>query len=176
MAAVGGAQPAGPLRLRRSFRPLVATLAVAAVMGVLLGRFVVAGNGDTAVSAAVRQPKAQSIEQLQEQLRVGGESASLLTDLGVAYLNQARATADPSWYSKAADALQRAQTLAPDDARTLTGAGVLALARHDFASALTLGQRAHALEPGGGAVAHEQRRLAVPEVRQARGQRRDPLP
>ena len=116
-------------------------------MGLLLGRFVFAGSGDTASPAAVRQPKAQSIEQLQEQLQVGGENPSLLTDLGVAYLNRARATADPSWYSKAADALQRAQTLAPDDARTLTGAGLLALARHDFGSALALGQHAHTLEP-----------------------------
>jgi len=147
VAAVGGAHPVGPLRLRRSFRPLVATLVVAAVMGVLLGRFVFAGRSDTAVSTAVRQPKTQSIEQLQEQLRVGGENPSLLTDLGVAYLNQARATADPSWYSKAGDALQRAQTLAPDDARTLTGAGLLALARHDFSAALRVGQRAHILEP-----------------------------
>ena len=125
---------------------MVATLVVAAVMGVLLGRFVSAG-GDAGTPAAVRQPKAQSIEQLQEQLRVGGENASLLTDLGVAYLNQARATADPSWYSKAADALHRAQALAPDDPRTLTGAGLLALARHDFTSALGLGQRVRALDP-----------------------------
>jgi len=143
VTAVGGAPPAGPLRLRRS---LVATLVLAAVMGLLLGRFVFAG-GDDAQPSAVRQPKAQSIEQLQLRLRVGGENAGLLTDLGVAYLNQARATADPTWYSKAADALQRAQALAPDDGRTLTGAGLLALARHDFTLALSLGQRAHALEP-----------------------------
>jgi tetratricopeptide (TPR) repeat protein len=115
-------------------------------MGVLLGRFVFAGT-DGSTQTSVRQPKAQSIEQLQHQLRVGGENASLLTDLGVAYLNQARATADPSWYSRAADALQRAQALAPDDPRTMTGAGLLALARHDFASALRLGERAHALQP-----------------------------
>jgi tetratricopeptide (TPR) repeat protein len=124
----------------------VATLVVAAIMGVLLGRFVFAGDS-SASSTPVRQPKAKSIEQLQEQLRVGGDNASLLTDLGVAYLNQARATADPSWYSKAGDALQRAQALAPDDARTLTGVGLLDLARHDFSSALRLGERAHALAP-----------------------------
>jgi tetratricopeptide (TPR) repeat protein len=125
---------------------LVAILLVAAVMGALLGRFVFAGSDD-APSSVVRQPKAQSIGQLQEQIRVGGESASLLTNLGVAYLNQARATADPSWYTKAGEALQRAHALAPDDARTLTGAGLLALARHDFTLALSLGQRAHSLEP-----------------------------
>ena len=143
MSAVGGALPAVPLRLRGR---LLSTLVVAAVMGVLLGRFVFAGAND-APSSIVRQPKTQSIEQLQLQLRVGGENATLLTDLGVAYLNQARATADPSWYSKAGDALQRAQALGPDDARTLTGAGLLALARHDFTAGLSLGQRAHMLEP-----------------------------
>jgi tetratricopeptide (TPR) repeat protein len=124
----------------------VATLVVATTMGVLLGRFVFAGSG-AVQSSAVRHPKAQSIEQLQEQIRVGGETGRLLTDLGVAYLNQARATADPTWYSKAGTALERAQALSPDDPRTLTGAGLLALARHEFASALALGQRAHHLEP-----------------------------
>ena len=107
----------------------------------------VAAGSAEAPSSVIHQPKAQSIEQLQQQIRVGGESASLLTDLGVAYLNQARATADPSWYTKAAEALQHAQALAPDDARTLTGAGLLALARHDFTLALSAGQRAHSLQP-----------------------------
>jgi len=147
VAAVGGAPSAGPLRLRRPLRSLLATLVVAAVMGVLLGRFVFAGSGDAAAPTVVRQPKARSIEQLQQQLRVDGDNGQLLTDLGVGYLNRARATADPSWYSKAADALQRAQALAPNDPRTLTGAGLLALARHDFSSALGLGQKARALEP-----------------------------
>src|SRR5207248_8469498 len=142
VGAVGGALPAGPLRLRR---PLVAAV-VAAVMGMLLGRFVFAGSGD-APSSVARQPKVKSMEQLQEEIRVGGETGPLLTDLGVAYLNQARATADPTWYAKAGTALERAQALSPEEPRTLTGAGLLALARHQFASALALGQRAHRVEP-----------------------------
>ena len=124
---------------------MVVALLVAAFLGVCFGRFVFAGRS-ASPPTAVRQAKAQSIEQLQNELRVRGESGPLLTDLGVAYLNQARTTADPTWYAKAGAALDRARVSSPDEPRTLTALGLLSLARHDFSGALSLGPRAQVLQ------------------------------
>ena len=125
------------------------TLAVAAVMGVALGRFALAG-GDSAPPGPVRAAGGgaqAAISDLQRRLGDSPDDPGLLTRLGEAYLLRARETADPSWFTKAAQALDRSQALAPDRPPTLTGLGLLALSRHDFSAALELGRRAHELDP-----------------------------
>jgi tetratricopeptide (TPR) repeat protein len=54
----------------------------------------------------------------------------------MAYVEQARITADPTYYAKADQALARAADLAPDDSVMLTARATLAAARHDFTASL----------------------------------------
>ncbi len=62
--------------------------------------------------------------------------------VGLAELQQARETADPSHYARADEALSRALEIDPDNIEALIGQGTLALARHEFAGALEIGERA----------------------------------
>jgi tetratricopeptide (TPR) repeat protein len=129
------------------------TLVFAIGLGLALGRFAFAGTGGSiaatrpAAAAAADSSAQATVATLQGQLRATPDDPTLLTKLGVSYLTRARETADPSYYTKAADALDRSQSLAPDASLTLTGEGLLALSRHDFAGALAWGTKAHALDP-----------------------------
>jgi tetratricopeptide (TPR) repeat protein len=126
------------------------TLAVAVVMGATLGRFALAGGGDPPLPPPARTAGGTAevaVADLQARLAGTPDDPSLLTRLGEAYLIRARETADPTYYTKAGQALDRSAAVSPDRPDTLTGLGLLALSRHDFASALDLGQRAHALDP-----------------------------
>jgi tetratricopeptide (TPR) repeat protein len=89
------------------------------------------------VSATDRQ-----IGVLQERLRQQPADQKSATQLGLAYLQRARETSDPSYYTRADGILNQALTTAPDDADTLIGLGTLALARHQFQDAVSWGQRA----------------------------------
>ena len=118
-------------------------------MGVALGRFALAGGG-VAPGTAPARAAGTTVELVADlQARLGGspDDPVLLTRLGEAYLVRARETADPTYFSRAAQALERSQSVAPDRPATLTGLGLLALSRHDFPAALDLGQRAHQLDP-----------------------------
>ena len=117
-------------------------------MGVALGRFTLAG-GATAPAAPARSAGRGgelAVADLQARLGATPDDPTLLTRLGEAYLLRARETADPSWFTKAAQALERSHAVAPDRPATLTGLGLLALSRHDFSTALGLGLRAHHLD------------------------------
>lgn len=130
---------------------VIPTLVLAVVFGLALGRFALAGRGDGRTVAPPAGPSSNSAEEavakLQSQLRVSPDDPGLLTRLGVSYLTRARETADPSYFTKAAEALGRSRTLAPDVPLTLIGQGLLALSRHDFPAALDWGTRAHVLDP-----------------------------
>ncbi len=63
--------------------------------------------------------------------------------LAASYLQKVRETGDPTYYPKSQGLLAHALQLAPHDADALTGAGTLALARHDFRGGLQYGLRAH---------------------------------
>jgi len=121
------------------------------VIGLLLGRFLLAGRDQATPPVAAAQAPAgdaqATVASLQNQLRAKPDNPDLLTKLGVSYITRARETADPSYYTKAAEALERSQSLGPDRPLTLTGLGLLALSRHDFPAALDYGRRAHAIEP-----------------------------
>ncbi len=84
---------------------------------------------------------------LQNRIAAHPDDAQNLTSLGFAYLQRARETGDPAFYSKAEGVFQRAQSVVPDDPSVLNGLASVALARHDFQRALDLGNRALALEP-----------------------------
>ena len=140
-----GARSPGPLRRA------LPTLALAAVVGALLARFVLAGSttppGTAGTSGARPAGAEATAAALEARLQAAPDDPRLLTRLGVTYLTRARETADPGYFPRAAQALNRSQALAPDDPDTLTGLGLLALARHDFPAALELGRRASELEP-----------------------------
>ena len=87
------------------------------------------------------------IEGLQEKLRADPEDWQAYSQLGLAYLQQARETGDPTYYQKAEDALQAALDRQPDDYVSLGGMGMLALARHQFGEALDWGGRARQRKP-----------------------------
>jgi tetratricopeptide (TPR) repeat protein len=136
-------------QLRRGWA--LPTFVVAAVMGVALGRFALAGGGGPPALPAPTRAAGGSAEavvaEVQGRLRATPDDPALLTRLGEAYLIRARETADPTYYTRAAQALDRSQSVAPERPATLTGLGLLALGRHDFTLALDLGRRAHDLDP-----------------------------
>jgi tetratricopeptide (TPR) repeat protein len=101
-----------------------------------------------AVAAAPADPLTRAIETAQDRLAdVPGDWATW-AELGSAYVEQARVTADPSYYGRAEGALQESLTLRPEgNDQALTGLGALANARHDFRSAADLATRALEVNP-----------------------------
>ncbi len=96
--------------------------------------------------AADRRETAVAIAALQDRLRRLPGDWSAWADLGGAYLRQAQATADPAYYARAEGAFERSLTESPEgNAAALAGQGALAAARHDFARALKLADRALAV-------------------------------
>jgi tetratricopeptide (TPR) repeat protein len=93
------------------------------------------------VSATDRQ-----IAALQDRLRQAPSDQRSATQLGLEYLQRARETSDPSYYTRADGILNQALTQAPDDTDTLIGLGTLALARHQFHDAVGLGRHAIATD------------------------------
>jgi tetratricopeptide (TPR) repeat protein len=69
-------------------------------------------------------------------------------ELGMAYVEKARTTANPAYYPKAEGALRTSLAQQPDgNGAALTGMGALANARHDFAAARSFGEQARAVLP-----------------------------
>src|SRR5438552_3732812 len=90
----------------------------------------------------------QLITSLQQQVRqVPGDWRSAAS-LGVAYIQEARVTADPSYYPKAQAILETSLRIDPtDNASAMIGMSALSAARHDFSGALHWGERAKAIDP-----------------------------
>ena len=132
-----------------SFKLVAAALAFLAVFATL--RAIGGMGGETtlpAVDADVRTgllPGAttdQRIEALQGELRGSQSDAEGYADLGVEYLQKVRETGDPSFYPRAEGVLRKALRIDPENFSATSGLGSLALARHDFAAGLALGERA----------------------------------
>jgi tetratricopeptide (TPR) repeat protein len=97
------------------------------------------------LDAAIRSAQARLV-------RLPGDW-STWAQLGSAYVQQARITADPTYYPKAQGALDRSFALRGDDNwQAMVGRGSLANARHDFTAALDWGRRAEQLNPYNGSV------------------------
>lgn len=90
----------------------------------------------------------QVIASLQDRIRAVPDDWRSLASLGMAYVQMARITADPSYYPKAEGVLEESLSLNPDEnLDALVAMGALALARHDFGDALAWGERARAVNP-----------------------------
>ncbi len=89
-----------------------------------------------------------AIAGLQQRLTDVPDDWRGFASLGLAYVQQARVTADPSYYPKAQGVLRRSLALHPrGNEEALVGMAALAAARHDFAAALRFGDRARAVNP-----------------------------
>lgn len=96
--------------------------------------------------AAGRTAPGQSVEQLQRDLERLPGSYPAWSALGLAYVEQARVTADPTLYARAEGAFAESLALRPqDNDAALAGQASLAAARHDFDEALALTDRALAI-------------------------------
>ncbi len=69
------------------------------------------------------------------------------SELGIAYLQKARETSDPTYYTKAEDALKKALAIKPDDFDSMAGIGSLELSRHQFRDAIDWGMKAAKINP-----------------------------
>ena len=129
--------------MHRLARTALSGAAVIALSAGLLAVGVAAGSPEPvderpAPATAALDP----VAQLQADLaRVPGNFTAW-SSLGLAYVQQARLTADPTLYEKAEGAFQKSLALRPTGNDTaLTGQASLAAARHDFAEALALTDR-----------------------------------
>jgi tetratricopeptide (TPR) repeat protein len=95
---------------------------------------------------------AETVKGLQDRLKRLPRDHQAWASLGAAYVQQARLTADPSYYVKAQEVLDRAAALAPQDFTVLTGQASLAAGRHEFAEAVRLARQAITANPFGSAA------------------------
>ncbi|MFC9893662.1 tetratricopeptide repeat protein [Nocardia sp. NPDC127579] len=165
----------GP-RLRKP--PLVLLLAIA-----LIGSAAVAGfaltrplDTDPVAVAAIQDPLAAEIDRRRERLNRLPDNAIGWAELGTAYVELARITADPTHYGQAQRALDRSIQLRPtDNAEALTGFGVLSNALHNFAAARRYAEQSLALRPDDaatyGVLADAQTQLGVADAATAAIQR-----
>ena len=120
-------------------------VAVAATYTAVVDRSAVAGPA-AATAPPATDRLAASIEGAQQRLEEVPGDHTTWAALGSAYVEQARLTADPSYYDKADGALTRSLELRPEgNDAALTGFGALANARHDFRAAADFAQQALAV-------------------------------
>ncbi|MGH8899529.1 MAG: tetratricopeptide repeat protein [Egibacteraceae bacterium] len=117
-------------------------------VGVALGRFVLVGSGRVEAPPALEQALAAQIAKLEQAVAAQPDNVSALASLGVGYTRRAAQVGDPTFYSLAGQAFDKADKLEPDDPATLLGRGNLELSLHQFPKALKDGQRALEALPG----------------------------
>ncbi len=105
----------------------------------------------SALSPVDRRDAQADIDRLT-QLATEDAPASIHSDLGLAYLRQGRATADPAYLTLAGDSFESALAADPDDYRALVGSAMLAGSRHRFGDMEQLGHRAIASNPASAAA------------------------
>lgn len=88
-----------------------------------------------------------SIDKLQAQIKQSPDTAKLYAQLGWAYVQRLRETADATLYAQATQAFGEALKRDGRDVDALLGQGSLALSRHEFAEAIQWGERAKAINP-----------------------------
>ncbi len=89
----------------------------------------------------------QRIEILQSSAREGVAGTEVYASLGDAYLQKARETGDPTYYSRAERSFDEALRGGAQNVDAVLGAGTLAGLRHDFREQLRLGLEALRLQP-----------------------------
>jgi tetratricopeptide (TPR) repeat protein len=106
-----------------------------------------AAAGPPAVAAPSLRPDGDTdvqLRRLQADVRRGAPREA---ELAAAYIQKARESGDPSFYSRADGVLERALARGPADPAELTEAAALAAGRHDFLEAERLARRARSLAP-----------------------------
>ncbi|WP_405618345.1 tetratricopeptide repeat protein [Streptomyces sp. NBC_01508] len=151
-AADPNSRPSG----RRRLRATVVTVALGAAL-FLAGAVGLSPLNQDPGTAKDERPGASSprgsIDALRADLRRLPDNPVGWAQLGMAYVQQGRTTADPALYAKAESALRRSLKVQPrDNYQAETGMGALAAARHDFATALTWGRKAAATNPSNAAA------------------------
>lgn len=100
----------------------------------------VAGGGTSTLDRRISAAQAKLARQDQ--------NPRAWADLGTAYVEKARITANPAYYPKAEGALDKSLAQQPaGNGAALIGMGALANARHDFAAARSFGEQARAVLP-----------------------------
>jgi tetratricopeptide (TPR) repeat protein len=102
--------------------------------------------GAAAAAAAPVDQLTSTITKAQQVLQTKPGDWKTWAVLGSAYVQQARATADPSYYPKSEGALAKSMELHPvGNDGALTGMGALDNARHEFGKAADLARQAQAI-------------------------------
>jgi len=88
-----------------------------------------------------------TINVLQSRIKQSPEAGKLYAQLGWAYVQRLRETADASLYVQATQSFDEALKRDGKDVDALLGQGSLALSRHEFAQAIEWGEKAKAINP-----------------------------
>lgn len=111
---------------------LVALALFAASLFVSILRPSFGRSADTTPSRPQVESTADLIERYQMILRDAPDNHQIYAELGLAYLQQARESADPTLYDRAEQAFESALAGDPTLGHALIGQGTLALSRHEF--------------------------------------------
>jgi tetratricopeptide (TPR) repeat protein len=139
---------------------ITAAVLIAAAFGALFG----GAFRDSGAPASAALAGAQAAEDFKAGFSLNASTASLAAELqsrlqanpkdehsyvllGLAYQQRARETGDSAYYPKSEGVLRRALALDSKDYLAVSGLGSLALSRHRFREALTLGEQARNLNP-----------------------------
>ncbi|KIF71660.1 tetratricopeptide TPR_1 repeat-containing protein [Streptomyces sp. AcH 505] len=109
--------------------------------------------GSTGAGQSPGAARVSSLASMRKQLERLPQDAVGWAQLGMAYVQQGRVTADAATYTKAESALRRSLDIQPaDNYQAQTGMGALAAARHEFTTALSWGRKATASNPANAAA------------------------
>jgi tetratricopeptide (TPR) repeat protein len=89
----------------------------------------------------------RSIPMMEERVKEDPKNPRWNADLGEAFLQRARESGDPSFYTKAEALFDRALAVQPQLMEAMLGKASLAMARHDFHDAREMARKAVALHP-----------------------------
>lgn len=101
----------------------------------------------SAPTAPIELASTEAILQMEGRIERNPEDVQAYALLGRGLLQQVRETGDSSLYEQAEAAFEQALSLDPENLDALIGQGILAAARHDFATALSWANTAHDLNP-----------------------------
>jgi tetratricopeptide (TPR) repeat protein len=138
---------------RLPYRALAVLLSFAAALAAFLvlreGSTPVPRGGGAATAAGVRADGSTDarIARLQDVVRATPRDTGPRVELADAYLQKARETGDPGFYTRADGLLRAALARTPGDHGALVSSAALALSRHDFRRGLELARRARAAQP-----------------------------
>src|SRR5436190_15526645 len=131
--------------------PVVVALLLVGLVGYLS-----LSQSKSRVAAAVMMDRAfaagwssneRSIPMMEERVKQEPKNARANAALGQAYLQRARESGDPSFYTKAEALFERALAVDPKSMEALLGKATLSMARHEFRKARGLAETAIALNP-----------------------------